>query len=99
RAMESPEHFEAGRHGLRIEAAVLEDAFTQARYFTILVQRNQAATTQFGDAQANGVRADIDGGKYGHRRSSGFGQRPDGADPARLFPAGRDAVSREQPGD
>jgi hypothetical protein len=51
--MEAAHDFESLRHGLRVEIAVTKDAFTQARNFAVLMERNQMPTAKFGNAEPN----------------------------------------------
>src|SRR5215467_15876134 len=50
-AMESAQDLQAARHRFGIEIAVSEDAFPQARDFPVLIECNQSASPQLGDAQ------------------------------------------------
>src|SRR5436190_6958770 len=65
-AMEAAQHLERMSHGLRIEVAVAKNSLSQAGNFAILMQRNQAASIQFSNTQANGVGTDVYGSKNRH---------------------------------
>jgi hypothetical protein len=58
------------RHGLGREQAAAEHAFAQAGDLAVFVDFPEPSALQARDFQADGIRADVNGGKCGHRATN-----------------------------